>query len=239
MNVINFLPNDYLAKRNRRRANWVCVAIAATVLIIVGSSMAFIYVNSANAARLRGMVEQQYQEASLQLNQLQQLEERKADLLRKVSLSTTLLERVPRSTVLARLTNHLPRGTSMTSLTMKMEEVEVRASEITGEAAKGVATKAAKAATVRVKQYVFRLDGVAPTDVEVAEYITRLNADPLFRGVDLQFSEELTAKDGTPQRRFELMFRLSSNAEKVLEKLPAPAGETAQASPVEPARGDS
>jgi Tfp pilus assembly protein PilN len=239
MNVINFLPNDYLAKRNRRRANLICVAIAATALILVGSSMAFIYVNSANAARMRGMVEQQYQEASQQLNQLQQLKEHKSDLLRKVSLSTTLLERVPRSTVLARLTNHLPRGTSMTSLTMKMEEVEVRASEMAGEAAKGVATKAAKAATVRVKQYVFRLDGVAPTDVEVAEYITRLNADTLFRGVDLQFSEELTTKDGTPQRRFELMFRLSPNAEKVMEELPTPVVESDPACPTEPARGDS
>jgi hypothetical protein len=88
-----------------------------------------------------------------------------------------------------------------------------------------------------MKQYVFRLDGMAPTDVEVAEYITRLNADALFRNVDLQFSEELAIKDGTPARKFQLVFRLSPTADKALES--APAGDVAAVEAPPVVRGDS
>jgi Tfp pilus assembly protein PilN len=227
MKVINFLPNDYLASRNRHRANLACLVIAGAVTVALGLVLSLLFINKVGASRVLAVVEQQYQQASQQLNELKQLEERKADLLRKVALSTTLLERVPRSNILARLTNHLPRGTSLTSLTMKVEEVDVRASEISADAktdknaAAAAAAKNAKTGkpeTVRMKQYVFRLDGVAPTDVEVAEYITRLNADALFRNVDLQFSEESSKeKEGVAGRKFQLVFRLNSSAEKVME----------------------
>jgi Tfp pilus assembly protein PilN len=235
MNVIDFLPNDYLARRSRRRANLVCLAVAGTVVVGMGLGMGWLYSNMARTAQSRIDIEQQYSQASQQLEQLKQLEERKADLLRKVGLSTTLLERVPRSTILARLTNYLPRGMSMTSLAMRLEDVDVRLSELpatdaakVAAIAKAAASKTGKPETVRMKQFTFRLDGVAPTDVEVAEYITRLNADPLFRSVDLQFSEELATKEGASVRRFELVFRLSPTAEKVMGSA-VPDGVTVRA----------
>jgi len=68
----------------------------------------------------------------------------------------------------------------------------------------------------------FRLDGLATTDIEVAEFLMRLSADPLFDEVDLQFSEEFAYGDGSPMRRFQLSFRLSAAAEKILETAAAP-----------------
>jgi Tfp pilus assembly protein PilN len=240
MNVIDFLPNDYLARRSRRRANLICLAIAGLAMGGVGAGVYWLYRTLDDTTQCRTQVEQQYVQASQQLEQLKQLEDRKADLLRKVSLSTTLLERVPRSNILARLTNNLPRGMQMTSLSMRMEEVEVRASDLAGTAAgrnaagKPVASPAAptsgKPETVRIKQFAFRLNGVAPTDVEVAEYITRLNADPLFCNVDLLFSEELAKKEGGQMRRFELVFRLSPRAEKVMESAAVVEGVAAEVS---------
>jgi Tfp pilus assembly protein PilN len=237
MKVIDFLPNDYLAKKSRRRANLACLAIAGGVSLVVGAALVLLTVDARSTARLRELVDQQYQEASQQVDQLKQLEEKRADLMRKVSLSTTLLERVPRSNVLARVTNHLPPGTSLVSLTMKMEEVEVRAPSSASAADKEAAAKKGKPETVKIKQYVFRLDGVAPTDVEVATLINQLNRDPLFQNtVDLLFSEEAPGKAGASVRRFQLVFRLIPDAEKVLETAPmdvAAALATAQV------RGDS
>ncbi|MBM4019312.1 MAG: hypothetical protein FJ288_13490 [Planctomycetes bacterium] len=69
---------------------------------------------------------------------------------------------------------------------------------------------------VKVKQWTFRIDGLAPTDVEVAEYINRLTQDPLFRDVDLVFSEEFPYKEGVMMRKFQLSLRLGLDAEKVL-----------------------
>jgi Tfp pilus assembly protein PilN len=247
MRVIDFLPNDYMAIRGRRRANLTCLAIAGTVCIGLALGLSLLYVHAKSMAASRVAVEQQYADANQQRDQLQALEGRKADLLRKVSLSTTLLERVPRSTILARLTNYLPRGASLTNLSMKIEDMEVRASEVVGgsdkekkdvkDAKEAAAKNGGKPATVRVKQYVFRLDGLAPTDVEVAEYLSRLNAEVLFRNVDLQFSEELVQKEGASVRRFQLKFRLSPGAEKALES--APPTDVVAAPASDKVRGES
>jgi hypothetical protein len=105
-------------------------------------------------------------------------------------------------------------------------------------AKRGSSGKKGKADTVKVRQWVFHVDGVAPTDMEVAEYIARLGADPLFRDVDLQFSEEFPYKEGVQMRKFQLSFRLSPEAEKILG-VSASAATAAAASPAPAAKGDS
>jgi hypothetical protein len=77
---------------------------------------------------------------------------------------------------------------------------------------------------------------MAPTDVEVAEYIQRLAADPLFRHVDLQFSEEFPYKEGVLVRRFQLVVRLSLEAERIFES--AAPGSMAVTPPPPAAAGD-
>jgi Tfp pilus assembly protein PilN len=217
MRVINFLPDDYLQRRSVRQANLVCLGLAGGAAVLLALAAAFTYSGAKGTAAERAAVDRQYQEAGRQIDQLKALEDRKTGLFHKVELSTTLLERVPRSTVLARLANHLPAHTSLTMLTMRVvEETEVRAPETPGVPPKG------KVETVKVKQIRFRLEGLARTDVEVAEFITRLNADPLFEDVDLLFSEEFTYEEGLTMRRFQLSLRLSPKADKVLETASAP-----------------
>jgi hypothetical protein len=85
---------------------------------------------------------------------------------------------------------------------------------------------------------VFHVDGVAPTDMEVAEYIARLGADPLFRDVDLQFSEGFAYKEGVQMRKFQLSFQLNPEAERILGA--SVSGATAAAAPPAPAvKGNS
>jgi Tfp pilus assembly protein PilN len=146
MKVIDFLPNDYMASRSRHHANLACLGLAGAVTVGLGVVMALLFVNKVGTGQVLSVVEQQYLDASQQLGKLKELEDNKADLLRKVALSITLLERVPRSNILARLTNHLPRGTNLTSLTMKIEDVEMRASEMAGAAGKNAPAAAAQPA---------------------------------------------------------------------------------------------
>lgn len=248
MRVINFLPGDYLVRQGAKRATLVCVAIAGGALLLLGVVTGFVFVRAVGVAAMRAAVEMQYAEASKQIDDLKQLEERKQGLLHKVELSTALLERVPRSHILARLTNFLPPDTSLTSLMMKVEEklVEVTPSPASGTpaAAGGRPGGAAKAKPqkVRVKRVRFRLDGLAQTDVQVAEYLSRLGTDPLFDQVDLQFSEEFPFEEGVTMRRFQLSFLLSEEAEKALETYTAPEAEVSAAAspaPNQPIKGES
>jgi hypothetical protein len=136
---------------------------------------------------------------------------------------------------------------------MRQEDVEVKAPPAggaggaAGSPAAQPAESAAKAplpadakkdksGAYKVKQCVFRVDGMAPTDVEVAEYIQRLAADPLFRHVDLQFSEEFPYREGVLVRRFQLVVRLSLEAEKIFES--AAPGSMDVTPPAPSAAGD-
>ena len=258
LNVINFLPEDYQECRSRRRANIVCLIMAGASVVVLGLVVGLLFLSAIGMSAMRALVDQQYRQASLQIEQLKQLEARKADLIRKVELSTDLLERVPRSQLLARLTNCLPAKAGLMGVVMKAEDVQVPVGSAAAAAAgvkavaqatdaqdaskagakRGSSGKKGKAETVKVKQWVFHVDGVAPTDMEVAEYIARLGADPLFRDVDLQFSEEFPYKEGVQMRKFQLSFRLSPEAEKILGAS-ASAATAAAASPAPAAKGDS
>ena len=242
INVINFLPNDYMERRHRRRANIVCLIIGGAAVLGLSLVSALALVSMLSSAAMRAVVEQQYVDASQQIKQLKDLEERRAGLIHKVELSTDLLERVPRSHLLARLTNCLPQKASLTGLVLKLEDVEVPApasaagpaGAAAGEQDKAKGGKNAKG-TTKVKVWTFRIDGLAPTDVEVAEYMTRLSADPLFRVVDLQYSEEFPYREGTTMRKFQLSFRLSPDAEKIL----VPTATSAVTAPAPVAKGES
>ncbi len=224
--VINFLPHDYMERRSRRHANIVCLVIGGGAVLVMGALVGFTFLRTFSIKAMRAVVEQQYQEAAKQIETLTTLEERKEGLLRKVELSANLLERVPRSHVLARLTNLLPPNTSIQVLTMATDQREVPVKPDPATDSARDKTKAKQAPrkgpppTVLVTEVQFKLHGLAETDVQVAEYIGRLSADPFFEELNLKFSEAFAFKEGVPLRRFEIVFLLSEEAEKLLEKMP-------------------
>jgi len=220
MQVMNFLPRDFTERRGRRRANLLCLGLTGVALLALAGVCALHVMRAFGASSLRAVVEQQYREAGRQIEQLKLLEDRKAGLVRKVEFSADLLERVPRSHILARLTNALPSDTSLQVLVMSTVEVEVPAPKPTttkeGDTPASKGSKSKRPEKIRRREIQFRLDGLAVTDVQVAEYIARLTADPLFEEVNLKFSEEFPYEPGVTMRRFELTFRLSLEAQKLL-----------------------
>jgi Tfp pilus assembly protein PilN len=196
--------------------------LAGFALLALAGVCALYVMRAWGVSSLRAVVEQQYREAGRQIEQLKLLEDRKAGLVRKVELSADLLERVPRSHILARLTNALPSDTSLQVLVMSSVDVDVPApkpaatKEDKASAAPSKGGKSKRPEKIRRREIQFRVDGLAVTDVQVAEYIARLTADPLFEEVNLKFSEEFPYEPGVTMRRFELTFRLSLEAQKLL-----------------------
>jgi Tfp pilus assembly protein PilN len=255
MRVINFLPDDYRQRISARRANLVCVLAACGTVLAIGGAVAYTYVAAAGTANLRSIVQRQYDEANRQVDQAKQLEEHKSGLLHKVELSTALLERVPVSRLLAVMTNYLPTDASLTSVSMRVEEVEAKApakpSEADAKAAdakKGAGEGAHKTlgnrnstptVAAKTKRVVFRVNGLAQTDVQVAEYLNRLGADPLFEDVDLQFTEAFPYQEGVTMRRFEATFSLNAQADKIIDLSISPKLLTAGPAAVDAGKGAS
>ena len=241
MQVLNFLPKGFTERRSRHLANLLCLGMAGVALLALAGMCALHVMRVFGTSRLRAVVEQQYREAGRQIEQLKELEDRKAGLVRKVELSADLLERVPRSHILARLTNALTSDTSIQVLVMSSVEVEVPAPKPTTTkedntpASKG--SKSKRPEKIRRREIQFRVDGLAVTDVQVAEYIARLTADPLFEEVNLKFSEEFPYEPGVTMRRFELTFRLSLEAQKLLAS--GDGAKAALPTSASPSKGES
>lgn len=254
MKVIDFLPNDYLVRRYARRANLLCAAVGGGAILLMGAVVGILVIQAIGVAHMRTVVDRKYAEASRQIQQMKDLESRKAGLLRKVELSASLLERVPRSYILARLTNNLPAHASLTTLTMSVVEQEQEAPPVAGDAktdqaddktpakntrAKGKTASKKGPAKIKVKRVQFVLGGLATTDVEVADYIGRLSVDPIFEDVDLKFSEEFPYDESTRLRRFEIVLRLNPKAGDLLEGVADRALTAAPPAQAKPARGES
>lgn len=193
---MSFLPEDYLERRSHRRTN----ILSVTLFIIVMGGVIAAYMMSdkarAQAAAERDQVNGQFAEAARKLEQLQELQARKKQMLRKARLTGTLLERLPRSVILSQVINNMPA--SMTLFDLELEtKVKKTTSRSRTALAKAKATAAAKNKLPQMQDVVvsLMLVGVARTDLDVASFMAGVKGSPLFDNVNLVFSEQVVIED--------------------------------------------
>lgn len=202
---MSFLPEDYLAGRIARRTNIICITLFAVVMCGV---VAAFFVTDRQRSEIRKQqqqVNQKFEEAARLLEQLEQLQSQKQQMVRKAKLASVLVERVPRTLLLAELINHMPAALSLTEMDLETETVRTARRPATAmeRGRKTAADKKAGDFEIAAPQteVTVRMVGVAPTDVDVAQYITALSAHPLFEQVILQYAEQTTV-DEREMRKF-------------------------------------
>ncbi len=214
---MSFLPEDYLEKRLQRRTNLICVSLFVVVMAAVVAAALVTDRQRTEVRALQEKVNNDFAEAAKRLEQLETLQARKQQMMNKARVTATLLERVPRSLILSELTNLMPATLSLTEL--GLETRVVRASQSLSMTALEKAKAAARAngdadappeIVVPETEVLMQLEGTAPTDVEVAQFMAALGQCPLFKDVNLAFSEEVTL-DERNQRRFRVDLALNQD----------------------------
>lgn len=215
--TMSFLPEDYLERKVQRRTNVICLSLFAVVMTAVVAAFFVTDRQRAEVLGLQASVNQQFEEAAKRLEQLEKLEQQRERMIRKASVTATLLERVPKSVVLAELVNHMPPSLSLLELNMEMRTVQPKVSQATTalEAAKKEKTKKNNALTqIDVEppptEVTLQLVGIAPTDIQIAQFMTALSQRPLFGDLNLAFSEQMEIED-TTMRKFRVDVRLNSD----------------------------
>lgn len=205
----SFLPEDYLDKRAARRTNVVCLVL---FILVMGGVVGAFFVTGMKRTEVRALqaqVNRQFEEAAARLEQLEDLQARKEEMLRKAKVTSVLVERVPRTLLLAELINHMPATLSL--LEFELETKVVRSGPQPRTSLEREKARLAKQAEPEVQvpetEVTLSLIGVAPTDVEVAQFMTSLSKHELFNDVGLQFSEQTTIND-QPMRKFRLALQL-------------------------------
>src|SRR5688500_10722871 len=174
-NELSFLPDDYLERKAQRRTNAICATLFLIVMTAIGSAFTYTEKAMRQAEQQHDAIEKHYTDAAKKIEQFQQLQEKQRTMAHQAELTSSLLEKVPRSFVLAEITNGMPDGVSLLDLMMESRVIanvaaapktafEMRKAEITG----GTAAPAAQARTYEV---TMRTTGIAENDVQVSQFI--------------------------------------------------------------------
>ncbi|MGE5610204.1 MAG: PilN domain-containing protein [Bacillota bacterium] len=220
-NTLSFLPDGYFEQKAQRRANAIC----AVLFIIVMAGMWAAFTISERATRRVEQeytsIQQQYTTEAQRIVQLRQMQEKQKRMAHQAELASSLLERIPRSNILAEITNCCEAsGVSLLDLQMDSKERPKPAKPVAKtafeqqKAAKEEQKALAAAPIPEPKLYDvnLKLTGVTTTDVQVAQFLKRLSGSRLFRDVNLVISEEFAQAD-EKLRKFQIELSLDPNVE--------------------------
>jgi hypothetical protein len=191
---MNFLPEDYVEKRQAARAAVVFIGL---LLVVVGGIVgAYLFTQRQMKAVFdeHDRVNVAFEDASKKIEEAKELEKQKARMVAKAETTTALMERVRRSILLGELTRLRPKNVNFASLELKSKEIQPPQGgnpnsdlERARRQQEGLPAEAVKPAVLDVSLDLF---ATAPTDAEVAAYMSALQKSPLLADVNLLFSEE-------------------------------------------------
>jgi hypothetical protein len=213
MGNINFVPDDYIQNNESRRANFVCVILFVIVMAALIGSFTTIKIRQRECIEQEASVNARMSDLQEAIKQFEQLQVKRKEMMKTALMTAELIEPVPRSIVLAALTNNLPPGASLGTVTLKQEMPM-------GDSKPGPARNHYQAAKDKIKgkppeevsperqlKTYIDIGGMAPSDLQVAAYIERLALSPLLEQVALVESVEATVDDNV-LRNFKLKAKL-------------------------------
>lgn len=222
----SFLPAEYVKNKSQVRANFV--ALLLFTLVMAGVIGAFVV----NHQRWRDVrveseaISVQFAEEASKIKQLEGLEAQRAELLDRAEVVTALIDRVPRSVLMAELVRDMPKNITLTLVSLDGERVKPPApASDTKARSKGktrsLTTKATEEsnkpeAAPKVLPPRFRhtvaVEGLATDNEAVADYVLAIKSSKLFTEVELPLISA-TIVDQVGYRRFRITMRLSEQAD--------------------------
>ncbi|MBN2136804.1 MAG: PilN domain-containing protein [Sedimentisphaerales bacterium] len=209
MRNINFVPDDYVQSGESRRTNLVCLVLLALVMTALGGSFVTIKVRQRACRAREELINTRMAKIRQSIKQFEELQMRRKAMMKTALTTAELLEPVPRSVVLASLTNNLPPGVSLLKLNLiqKMPKQSsakpVATSKYKSAQAKSGAAEESKLSQEKSLETHIDIGGMAPSDLQVADYIERLSNSTLLENVALVESKEYKIEEST-YRQFKL-----------------------------------
>ncbi len=141
----SFLPGEYVTKKTETRASLIGLSLFGVVMLgVVG---AFFMSNRrwANIRQERELINTHYTQEAQKIEQLKQLETQRGQMMDKAGVVAALIEKVPRSILMAELTQRMPKDVTLLEMELKSKRLDKEKSVADSAAAVG------KAAASKVK----------------------------------------------------------------------------------------
>jgi len=220
-NQLSFLPDDYLERKAQRRTNVICAGLFIIVMIAIGSAFSITERSMRQIELQHTAVEQEYTEAAKRIEAVQRMQEKQRTMAHQAELTASLLEKVPRSFLMADITNSMPSGVSLLDFTMdtKAEMIPVKVPEKRNTiSAESPSTPPPAPQMQKIFSVTMKMTGVAGTDVQVAQFITKLNRSELLKDVNLVISDEFKVGNEV-LRKFQIEMMLNPNAQVSIDDI--------------------
>ena len=212
MSNINFVPDDYIQNNESCRTNLIYIFLF--VLVMAGLTGCFMTIKIRQKAcqGQEKIVNEKMAKAQQAIAKFEQLQAKRKRMMKTALTTAELIEPVPRSILLASLTNDLPKGASLVKLGLKQTTPRVvkQPKSKTKFKAAGNKKKPAVVSREKLLDTNINIEGVAPSDLQVADYIKRLTDSMLFDHVALVESKEWKLKD-VSFRQFKLKTMLKKD----------------------------
>lgn len=205
---INLVPDDYIQSGECRRTNLMYLVLLTVVMAALSGVFMTIKVRQGAIGAKEKLVNAKMTRAKEAIKQFEELQTKRKAMIKTALTTTELLEPVPRSVLLASLTNDLPREVSLLRLNVvqKGPKTTNRAAANKYEQAKAKNAAAAQpeVSPEKLLETWIDIEGVAPSDIQVAAYIERLSdSEGLLDNVALVESKECQI-GGAAFRQFKL-----------------------------------
>jgi Tfp pilus assembly protein PilN len=227
----SFLPEDFVVETRERRTGLLAVVLFPVMILAVFA--AFLVTNRqwTEVRAAQASVDQETERVAREISEMKSLEKIRAQMDAKAELARGLLEPVPRSVMLAVLTNTMPSNVALTSFELRTEQIKPAKVDAKNDAKNdakadpktrsarpapakprsGAAAPEATPEPVRRRTHIV-LVGLAPSLLEVGRWMTALERVPVFAAVRLELMEE-KALDGVKLSEFRIAIRIEPEAD--------------------------
>ncbi len=194
MSRVDFVPEEYIQHRESGKANFMYLLLFGAMMCGIGVTFSIIKMRQKAVAAELATVNAKMAQAGEQILQLEQLKTKGKNVMKTMVMTSGLIEKVPRSIILACLTNNMPTGVSLLELKIEEKEITIKTPKQAARTA-GAAAAAAAAPPQKIIETVVNISGIAPSDIGVANYIARLSESILLDRVSLVESKERKIDD--------------------------------------------
>ena len=231
---INFVPDDYVQSNESRRTNLMYLVLLAVVMTALASAFTAIKIRQRAWYADEQRVSERIAKMQETIRKVEELQTKRRAMMKTALTTAELLEPVPRSVILASLTNNLPSGVSLLELKLvqkqpkptvkttaatskyKSAQAQKKASQSGASQQGGQAGDAASENPEKFLETHIDIEGMAPSDLEVAHYIERLSSSHLLDNVALVESKEHKVDENT-FRQFKLTAMLGKSVQLTKE----------------------
>lgn len=220
---INFVPDDYVQNNESRRMNFMYIILFIVVMMALGGVFGIIKMRQRSLQAKEKAVDVEMLKKQDDIKKVDALQAKSKAMMKTALMTAELLEPLPRSVLLASLTNNLPEGVSLVQLNLVQKESKQVKAPV------GANTKFDKASQAQQSQKNAKagepenklspeklletqidIEGLAASDLQVAAYIEKLNSSILLENVALVESKEQKIDDIT-FRQFKLTAMLKKD----------------------------